>query len=364
MNATPSPTDYQDNDARWRAVIGRDARARGAFFYAVRTTGVVCRPGCASRAPRRENVAFYPRLVQALADGFRPCRRCRPAEDGAGPVPDWVVEACRRIERAETPPSQAQLARELGVSRAHLARRFRAALGLTPTGYAQALRAQRFRAALGDAGSVLDASYAAGFGAPSRMYARAGRMLGMSPAQYRAGGAGATVHIAIASCRLGAVGVAATGRGVCAVELGADEAAVARAIAERFDAAESVTASVPVGSWLAQVVAVIDDEAAPDGIPLDIQGTAFQARVWQALREIPRGSTRSYGEVAAALGQPGAARAVARACATNEVAVLVPCHRVVRGDGQLSGYRWGVARKRALLAAEGAIDPGADDEPA
>lgn len=356
MPATSIESSYGSDEARWRAVLGRDAGASGRFFYAVRTTGVVCRPGCASRSPRRENVAFYARLERALADGFRACRRCRPGS--AAPTPEWIIDTCRRIEAAERLPTQATLASAAGLAPATFARRFRAALGVTPNEYGRAVRAERFRAALGDAESVLDAAYAAGFGAPSRMYAQADGMLGMSPGQYRAGGAGVSVAVASARCRLGAVAVAATSRGVCAVELGPTPEAVAEAIAGRLPAAEAADPVPELALWLARIVAQIDEAGPAADVPLDIQGTAFQQRVWRALRAIPRGQTRSYAALADALGQPTAARAVARACATNPVAVLVPCHRVVRADGALSGYRWGVARKRALLEAEGARPAG------
>ncbi|MFK8014394.1 MAG: bifunctional DNA-binding transcriptional regulator/O6-methylguanine-DNA methyltransferase Ada [Gammaproteobacteria bacterium] len=339
------------DDARWLAVLERDQGARGRFVYAVRSTGVVCDPGCRSRTPKRENVVFYRELKGALRDGFRACQRCRPGQSAADHWPSCIVPACRALQ-GQPAPTLTQLSAELGVSTRRLRRAFVDNLGITPREFVEAVRAGRFRAALGDSDSVLDASYAAGFGAPSRMYAKADDLLGMPPADYRRKATGQEITIATAACALGAVAVAATRSGVCAVELGDDESTVASALQTRFAGAQVTTASAAAVSWVANVVQLIDGHAVPEAIPLDIRGTAFQQKVWQALREIPSGCTVSYAQLAAAIGQPTAARAVARACATNSLAVVVPCHRVVRGDGSLSGYRWGVERKRALLDVE------------
>lgn len=348
--STPSAVNRRRDDARWQAVLTRDRGAAGAFFYAVRTTGVVCRPGCSSRAPRRENVVFYRDLASALRAGFRTCRRCKPGAEATG-VPAFLLPACRALEQ-EPAITLAALANLVGVSSTTLRRGFTTALGLTPRDYADALRAGRFRDALGDSESVLDASYAAGFGAPSRMYEQAPALLGMAPSDYRNGAPGQRISLATARCSLGAVAVAATDQGVCAVELGDSPEEVEAVLRDRFARAQLCDASVVAAQWLAQTVRVIDEQASPQEIPLDIRGTVFQQQVWRALREVPSGATLSYAQLAARIGRPSAARAVARACASNSLAVLVPCHRVVRGDGSLSGYRWGVGRKRALLEVE------------
>lgn len=348
--ATRAAVPGAGDAARWQAVVNREKDAANSFFYAVRTTGVVCRPGCASRVPRRENVVFYRDLATALSEGFRACARCKP-QDAAPGVPAFLVPACRALEQ-DPRLTQATLAKRLGIGAGTLRRGFGAVLGMSPKDYANALRARRFRDALGDSESVLDASYAAGFGAPSRMYAQAPALLGMAPSDYRDGARDRAISLATANCSLGAVAVAATEAGVCAVELGDSTHAVDAVLRERFKWARLCEATAAAAQWLADTVAVIDGRAAPGGIPLDIRGTAFQQKVWRALRETVAGTTMSYGELALHIGCPGAARAVARACASNSVAVLVPCHRVVRGDGGLSGYRWGVARKRALLKSE------------
>lgn len=348
-----------DDDRRWAAVLARDPAADGAFFYAVKTTGIYCRPTCRARRPKRGNVAFFSGAAEAEAAGFRPCRRCRPG--GMGPdqhLAKRVAAACRRIETAietgEEPPGLAALAEEAGLGPHHFHRVFKRALGVTPGAYAAAHRANRLRSALPEAATVTAACYDAGYGSSGRLYAEAPGTLGMTPTAYRAGGAGSEIRFAVGECSLGAILAAATEKGVCAILLGDDPDALVRELQDRFAKARLVGADAGFEATVAKAVGMVEAPAAAPGLPLDIRGTAFQRRVWEALRAIPAGETRSYTEVAANLGVPGAVRAVARACAANPLAVAIPCHRVVRLDGDLAGYRWGVERKRALLKREGA----------
>lgn len=340
-------------DPRWAAVIARDGGADGKFVYAVRTTGIYCRPGCPSRHPKPENVAFYPTPKAAAAAGFRPCRRCRP--DSASPAErqQSIISAlCRYIEQAAQPPTLAQLAAHAGLSPHHLHRLFKAGTGLTPHAYAGAVRAARLRQHLAEADSVTSAIFAAGYNAGSRCYAEADARLGMTPAAYRAGGAGQEIRYASGPCTLGQVLIARSGRGLCAILLGDEPATLADELAARFPAARLLADGGELAQQLAEVVRFVDAPQSGLKLPLDIRGTAFQQRVWQALRAIPPGQTASYTEIAARLGMPKAVRAVAGACAANALAVAIPCHRAVRSDGTLAGYRWGVERKRALLARE------------
>lgn len=341
------------NDPRWAAVLARDPAADGEFLYAVKTTGVYCRPSCGARAPRAENVEFHASAAAAEAAGFRPCRRCRPdlpplAERQAG----LVAELCRLIDAAEAPPTLHQLAAHAGLSPHHLHRLFKAQTGLTPKAYAAAQRAGRLRAGLAQGDSVTEAVYAAGYNASSRFYAQAEHILGMTPKRYRAGGELAEIRFAIGQCSLGAILVAASQRGLCAILLGDDPAALARDLQDRFPKATLLGGDAGFEAWVAQVVGLVEAPGIGLKLPLDIRGTAFQQRVWQALCDIPAGQTVSYSEIARRIGQPKAVRAVAGACAANALAVAIPCHRVVRTDGGLSGYRWGVERKRALLERE------------
>jgi AraC family transcriptional regulator of adaptative response/methylated-DNA-[protein]-cysteine methyltransferase len=344
---TSNPTDT----ARWRAV---ETRRPGAFVYAVVTTGIYCRPDCPARRPRRVNVRFFDDPAQAAAAGFRPCRRCRPDRPDARPDARaaLVVGACRAIEAAETPPRLAALAAGAGLSPFHFHRLFRAATGVTPHEYAAACRARRARDALGEAGTVTAALYDAGFGSAGRFYAEAPGRLGMTPGRFRAGGAGESIRFAVGQGSLGAVLVAATDRGICAVALGDDPQALLDDLQALFPRAALVGADSQFERWVAQVVGLVEEPSRGLGLPLDIRGTAFQQRVWRALREIPCGETLSYAELARRLGVPGSARAVAGACAANRIAVAIPCHRVVRTGGGLAGYRWGIERKRALLDRE------------
>lgn len=341
-----------DDERCWTAVRDRDPAADGRFVYAVRSTGVYCRPSCPSRPARRANVAFYATPAAAAAAGFRPCKRCRPDRDGDTDAMAALRRACELIESAEAEPDLAVLANATGYSRSHFQRLFKARVGLSPKQYAIARRKARLRNVLPEAESVTDAIYAAGFGASSRGYA-ATDALGMAPGAYRNGAAGETIRYASATSSLGAVVVAATERGVCMVEFGAREDLVA-ALTRRFPQAKIVPAPHGMAELVDRVVAMIDAPAAGSELPLDIRGTAFQERVWRALTRVPPGETVSYAQLAERIGQPDAARAVARACANNGIAVAVPCHRVVRGSGELAGYKWGTERKRALLAREGA----------
>lgn len=334
--------------SRWQAVLDRDPAA--GFVYAVVTTGVYCRPDCPSRRARRENVRFFDSNAQAEAAGFRACLRCRPAE--ADRNAELVARACRTIETAEETPTLATLAEEAGLSPFHFHRVFKARTGLTPRGYARALRDRRVRAALGEADTVTEALYDAGFGSSGRFYAGSGASLGMTPTRFRDGGPGETIRYAWGECSLGGVLVAATQKGICAIMLGDDRAAMLGELRGQFRNAALVGDDADFGGWVARVVACVDDPRLGLDLPLDIRGTAFQQRVWQALRAIPMGETRTYTDIAEALGMPKAVRAVAGACASNPIAVAIPCHRVRRIGGALAGYRWGIERKRALLEKE------------
>lgn len=342
-----------NDDAHWRAIERRDRAADGTFVYSVRTTGVYCRPSCAARLPRRENVAFHATCADAERAGFRPCKRCRPNEPAlADQHAAAVARACRLIEEAEEAPGLAALAQVAGLSRFHFHRVFKAVTGVTPKAYAAAHRGKRVRAELAQGGTVTEAIYGAGFNSSGRFYAAAPDLLGMTPTQFRAGGSGNVIRFAVGECSLGAILVAATERGVCAIELGDDPDALVRALQDIFPKARLVGGDAAFEQLVAKVVGFVEAPAHGLELPLDIRGTSFQQRVWKALRAIPAGSTATYTEIAKRIGRPRAVRAVAHACASNAIAVAIPCHRVVRMDGSLAGYRWGVARKRALLARE------------
>jgi AraC family transcriptional regulator of adaptative response/methylated-DNA-[protein]-cysteine methyltransferase len=355
-SATRAPaTPFASDDARWAALRRRDPAADGHFLFSVETTGVYCRPSCAARAPRRENVAFHADCAAAERAGFRACKRCRPDEPSrAEREARLVADACRRLEASEEAPRVEELASAAGVSAPHFHRLFRRVTGVTPKAYAAAQRQRRVTARLRDEPGVTEAIYAAGYGSAGRFYEEAPELLGMTPTAYRRGGRGETIDYASARCSLGRVLVATTARGVCAILLGDKLGALEEELETRFPAATRRAAGPELAALVAEVVRLVDHPGAGGGLslPLDIRGTAFQRRVWEELRGIPAGETRSYAEVAARLGQPRAARAVAAACAANALAVAVPCHRVAGGDGALRGYRWGVARKRALLAKE------------
>jgi AraC family transcriptional regulator of adaptative response/methylated-DNA-[protein]-cysteine methyltransferase len=344
---------FTDDEERWAAVVRRDRSADGVFYYSVRTTGVYCRPGCAARRARRDNVAFHSTPEAAERAGFRPCRRCRPDEGGRGDQhASAVARACRLIDESEELPSLDALAAAAGMSRFHFHRIFRRLTGVTPRAYAAAQRAQRVRNELGRSDTVTEAIYGAGFSSSGRFYAASDDVLGMTPTRFRAGGAGASIRFAVGECSLGAVLVAATDKGVCAILLGDDPGPLVRDLQDRFPRAELIGGDREFERLVARVIAFVEAPALGLDLPLHVRGTAFQQRVWQALRQIPAGATASYQEIARRIGSPRAVRAVARACASNSVAVAIPCHRVVRDDGALSGYRWGVDRKRALLGRE------------
>lgn len=341
-------------DARWAAVMARDKTQDGRFYYSVRTTGVYCRPSCGARRPLRENVAFFDAPAAAEAAGFRACKRCKPR----GPARDTrdaalIADACRAIEAAESAPKLAELADGASLSPHHFHRLFKAVTGLTPHAYAAAHRAARMRKALGGAGTVTEAIYDAGFNSSSRFYEKSNEVLGMTPTRFRSGGAQEIIRYALRACPLGTVLVAATDKGVCAILMGDDKTALVEELKWRFPRAELVGADQSFEATVAEVVRLVEEPARGLDLPLDIRGTAFQQRVWKALREIPAGKTVSYTDVAKRIGAPRAVRAVAGACAANPLGIIVPCHRVLRSDGALSGYRWGIERKRALLKREG-----------
>jgi AraC family transcriptional regulator of adaptative response/methylated-DNA-[protein]-cysteine methyltransferase len=356
---------YDSDDARWAALCARAPDADGRFWYSVRSTGVYCRPSCPSRRPRRANVAFHDSCAQAEAAGFRPCLRCRPLDAPlAERQAQAVAQACRLIDAAldaaDRLPDLASLAEACGLSRFHFHRVFKARTGITPKAYADARRAGRLQQGLQDAASVTAAAYDAGFNSSGRFYAASAGLLGMEPRRWRAGGDGESIRFAVAQCSLGALLVASTAQGICCILLGDDPEPLVRDLQDRFPKAELVGAQQDFERTVAQVVALVEAPRIGLDLPLDLRGTAFQQRVWQALRQIPPGQTIGYAELAARLGMLQGARAVAGACAANPVAVAVPCHRVVRNDGAISGYRWGVERKRVLLAreAEQAADGG------
>ena len=343
------------DDERWEAVKRRDRVADGAFVYSVRTTGVYCRPSCAARLPRRENVQFHPTCDEAERAGFRPCRRCRPGKaDAAQRQAAAVAKACRLIENEPEMPSLNALAAAAGFSRFHFHRVFKAITGVTPKAYAEGQRGRRVREELKRQRTVTEAIYGAGFNSNGRFYAASSALLGMTPKKFRAGGGGSEIRFAVGECSLGSILVATTDKGVCAIEFGDDPDALVRGLQDRFPQARLIGGDEGFERLVAKVVGFVEKPSTGLELPLDIRGTAFQQRVWQALRSIPPGRTASYAEIARRIGQPSAVRAVAKACAANAIAVAIPCHRVVRRDGASSGYRWGVERKRSLLAREGA----------
>lgn len=339
--------------ARWTALRSRDARADGSFFYSVKTTGVYCRPSCAARPARRENIAFHDTTAAAERAGFRPCKRCKPDQ---APLAErqaaQVAALCRLIEASEQVPTLDELASHAGMSTFHTHRVFKAVTGVTPRAYAAAHRAGRIRGELAAKPTVTEAIYSAGFNSSARFYEASNALLGMTPTKFRAGGDALEIRFAVADCTLGALLVGATARGVCAILLGDDPEALIADLERRFPRARLVGADAGFERLIAQVIGLVEQPELGAELPLDIRGTAFQQRVWKALRRIPAGKTVSYRELARRIGAPKSARAVAQACAANALAVAIPCHRVVRTGGDLSGYRWGVERKRALLDRE------------
>ncbi|WPN72250.1 bifunctional DNA-binding transcriptional regulator/O6-methylguanine-DNA methyltransferase Ada [Pseudomonas germanica] len=348
--STPFDTEH---DPRWAAVLARDPQADGQFVYAVKTTGIYCRPSSLARLPKPQNVEFFDTAQQAEAAGYRPSKRAsKDQSDVAAQHAATVAAACRQIEMAENPPALNKLAEAAGLSPFHFHRVFKAATGLTPRAYAAAHRSRRVRERLADGNSVTDALYDAGFNSNSRFYESANQLLGMKPGDYRAAGQNNDIHFAVGQCSLGAILVAQSERGVCAILLGDDPHQLVCDLQDQFRNANLIGADSGFEQLIAKVVGFIEAPAIGLDLPLDVRGTAFQERVWQALREIPLGSTASYAEIAQRIGAPTSMRAVAQACGANRLAVAIPCHRVVRSDGNLSGYRWGVERKRQLLERE------------
>jgi len=344
-----------ENDPCWAAVVARDPAADGKFYYSVKTTGVYCRPSCPSRPARPENVQFHATRVAAEQAGFRPCKRCKPDQPSLMEQhAAKVAEICRLIENAETVPGLEALAHHAGLSIYHFHRVFKAVTGLTPRAYAAAHRAKRVRNELDHSDTVTKAIFDAGYNSNSRFYEKSNQVLGMTPSNYRAGGSNTEIHFALGECSLGSILVASSDCGVCAITLGDDPELLIRDLQDRFPKANLIGGDGAFEQLVARVVGFIEAPAIGLDLPLDVRGTAFQQRVWQALREIPAGSTASYTDIANRIGSPKAVRAVAQACAANPMAVAIPCHRVVRNDGALSGYRWGVERKRALLEREAA----------
>ena len=353
----PLPASSRD-EARWQAFVARDASFEGQFYIAVKTTGVYCRPGCPARLPNRANALFFDTRDEAERAGFRPCKRCKPDQPSLGELhAAKIAQACRLIETADEAPKLDALAETVGLSPYHFHRIFKQALGVTPKAYATAHRANRVREGLGRSGTVTEAIYDAGFNSNGRFYANASEVLGMTPTDFRSGGAGQAIRYAIGTCSLGSVLVAASERGVCAILFGDEPESLEKELQVMFPRARLIGGDKAFEELTAKVLAFVEDPAKGLALPLDVRGTAFQHRVWEALRRIPVGSTASYSEIAEKIGAPQAVRAVARACATNRIAVAIPCHRVVRSDGGLSGYRGGVERKRALLAKEAGSGP-------
>lgn len=347
-------TPVLDDETRWQAVMARDATYTGRFVYAVRSTGIYCRPGCTARLPRREQVVFFEHSAQAEAAGFRACKRCRPQEALSPSLAQRLVEqACTVIDaRIEENLSLQDLAREVGTSPANLQRMFKAVLGLTPHGYAAGRRLERFKTSVRAGQDLTPALYEAGYGSSSRLYEQAPSRLGMTPAAYRRGGQGMRIAYTLTATRLGRMLVAATERGVCAVSFGEDDGSLVELLRAEYPAAEITPGQQVPDGWVSALVEHLEGQRPDLTLPLDLQATAFQLRVWEELRRIPYGETRTYTQVAEAIGEPKAVRAVASACAANPTVLITPCHRVIRSDGSLSGYRYGVERKRKLLEME------------
>lgn len=340
-------------DRRWARVVARDRSADGTFWYSVATTGIYCRPSCPSRTANPKNVRFHGSIAEAEAAGFRACKRCKPDQPSSDVQnAGTIARICRMIEQAEEIPTLAELANAAGLSPGYFHRIFKAITGVTPKSYAVAHRAHKVRDELGRSSTVTEAIYDAGFNSSGRFYEKSVEMLGMTPTDYRAGGANAAIRFAVGECSLGSILVAKSEKGVCAILIGDDPEALIRDLQDRFPRARLIGGDAAFEKLVARVVGFVEAPGIGLDLPLDVRGTAFQQRVWAALREIPAGSTVTYADIARAIGSPKAVRAVAQACASNSIAVAIPCHRVVRSDGALSGYRWGIERKRALIARE------------
>ena len=341
------------DDKLWTAVKNRDSGAEGTFVYAVKTTGIYCRPGCSSRLPKRSNVEFYSTAPDAEHAGYRPCKRCSPDSTPIAEVKaNLITAACRRIESSPTQPSLAELAAEANMSQGHFHRLFKKLTGITPKEYASSKQSDRFLEALDDGNSITTAVYEAGYSGPGRAYDQLKTRMGMTPSDYGKGAPGITIRYALAECFLGWTLVAATDRGICAVMFGDDPSELPGMLLKRFTKADLRESSPDETEILKRAIAEIDTPPETFSIPLDIIGTAFQKRVWKALMEVPPGETAGYGDIAERIGRPKAVRAVASACGANRIALFIPCHRIIRRDGGLGGYRWGLERKRIILERE------------
>jgi AraC family transcriptional regulator of adaptative response/methylated-DNA-[protein]-cysteine methyltransferase len=342
-----------ETDPRWAQILARDPAADGKFWYSVSTTGVYCRPSCPSRAANPKNVALHDTLPAAKATGLRPCKRCKPdASSLAAEHASMIAKICRLIERSAAPPLLAQLATAAGLSSSHFHRLFKSVTGLTPKDYATAVQASRIRDNLPKANSVTNAIYDSGFNSSGRFYEKSTATLGMTPRQYRAGASGERIRFAIGQSSLGAILVGCSEQGVAAILLGDDPEKLLQNLRQRFPKAQLIGDDTDYGALIAQIVGFVEAPAIGLDLPLDIRGTAFQRRVWQALQQIPIGKTASYTDIARKIGAPESVRAVAGACAANNLALAIPCHRVIRTTGALSGYAWGLDRKHALLERE------------
>jgi AraC family transcriptional regulator of adaptative response/methylated-DNA-[protein]-cysteine methyltransferase len=360
LQVTTIMPNVLDNPELWNAIVSRDSSRDGSFVFAVRSTGIYCRPSCPARRPRREQVSFFQLPEAAEQAGFRACRRCHPRRAQASdPRIELVRQICHAIdEHDEEPQTLKTLSSETGVSAHHLQRTFKEVMGITPRQYAESRRLTQFKSNVKNGASVTDAMYAAGYGSSRGLYEQSSSRLGMTPATYGRGGRGMRIIYTTANCSLGRLLVAATERGVCSVALGDSDSELITALFAEYPNAsidsKDTTISPSLNLWLSQVLELIAGKSPHADLPIDIQATAFQWQVWEELRRIPRGATRSYQEIAEAIGNPKAVRAVARACAGNHVALVIPCHRVIREDKSLGGYRWGLGRKERLLKAEGA----------
>jgi AraC family transcriptional regulator, regulatory protein of adaptative response / methylated-DNA-[protein]-cysteine methyltransferase len=342
-------------DPRWLQVVHRDLNADGTFWYGVSTTGIYCKPSCNSRRANPENVIFYSTQVEAIHAGFRACKRCRPGGIGSAAENALIVsKACRLIKKSEVIPSLTNLAEAAGLSASHFHRMFKEVTGVTPKAYATAHRTDQVRKHLTKAPTVTDAIYDGGFNSSGRFYEQSTAMLGMTPRRFRAGGANEELRFAVGQCSLGAILVASSDKGVASILIGEDPDVLVRNLHDQFPQATLIGGNKEYEALVAQVVGFVEAPGIGLNLPLDVRGTAFQQRVWKALREIPAGTTASYQDIARKIGSPRSVRAVAGACAANAIAVAIPCHRVVRQDGSLSGYRWGIERKRALIDREAA----------
>jgi len=359
MLQTQTNPAVMNNPELWNAVLTRDASRDGSFVFAVRSTGIYCRPSCPARRPKREQVRFFPLPEAAEQAGFRPCKRCHPRRASANnPQLDLVQRVCHIIdEHGEQPATLEHLSALTGVSAQHLQRTFKEIMGISPRQYAESRKIARFKAGVKNGASVTDAMYEAGYGSSRALYEKSSSQLGMTPATYGRGGKGMRITFTIGDSPLGRLLVAATDRGICSVTLGDSDAELARALFAEYPEAsidsKDTSIAPSLNLWLARVLDSLKGESRPVDLPMDVQATAFQWRVWEELRRIPFGSTRSYQEIAKAIGRPNAIRAVARACASNRLALVIPCHRVIREDKSLGGYRWGLERKKELLTREG-----------